>query len=386
MRMKRIAAAVLAAGLAWALHSAAAPAAVAQDVVKIADVAELSGGGAVSGTNWRDGVMLAAKHINASGGILGRQVLVTNYDSQSNPGISRAQVTKALDEKPYMLFGTVYSSSTKVNMILAQEAGVPQFTGSEAAEITEQGNPSIFRTSFGQQASMPRVAKYLQEGEKATSVAMIWVNDAFGKGGRDNAVSEFQKRGIKVVADLSTEVQQVDFSAEIAKAKASGADVLFPYLHEEEAARLLKEVRKQGWSHPIVGETTLTSSKTIELAGGAANGVRAYVGLSPDAPEPAVQKMVKPFEAEFKYTPDPNALKGYIGLYVVKAITERMGKFDQKNFAKTLHGATITTKQEPGVLMDVSYDNNGDPDRESFLVEVVNGDQKITGVLPALGH
>ena len=230
---------------------------------------------------------------------------------------------------------------------------------------------------------MPKLVGYIQNGLKARSVAIVWANDAFGKGGRDTAVAEFNKRGIKVAADISTEVQQVDFSAEVAKIKASGAAVLFPYQHEEESARLLKEVRKQGLKMPIVGETTLTSSKTVELAGGAANGVKAYVGLSPDAPVPAVAKMVKAFEDEYHYKPDHNGLKSYIGLYTVKEITERMGKFDQKNFAKMLHGAHITTKDEPGVLMDLTYNDNGDLDRVSFLVEVVNGVQKITGTIPA---
>jgi branched-chain amino acid transport system substrate-binding protein len=381
--LRRLIAVALAAVLGWALHLAAAPVAHAADVVKIACVAELSGGGTVSGTNFRDGLLLAAKDINASGGILGRKVEVTVYDSQSNPGISRAQVTKALDEKPYVLFGTVYSSSTKVNMILAQEAGVPQITGSEAAEITEAGNPYIFRTSFGQQATMPKLVGYIKNGIKAKSVAVIWVNDAFGKGGRDTAIAEFEKRGVKVVADLSTEVQQVDFSAEVAKSKASKADVVFPYLHEEEAARLLKELRKQGYSGVIAGDTSLVSSKTLELAGGAGDGVLGFVGLSADAPSPLVKKMVKDFEAAYKYKPDHNGLKGYIGLYVVKAMTERMGKFDSKELAKELHGAHITTKQEPGVLMDLSYDGKGDLDRESFLIKVIKGTQEITDTIPA---
>lgn len=383
--LRKLVAVAIATVLGWALHTATPPVAAAQEVVKIACVAELSGGGTVSGTNFRDGVLLAAKHINASGGILGRKVEVTTYDSQSNPGISRAQVTKALDDNPYALFGTVYSSSTKVNMILAQEAGVPQITGSEAAEITEQGNPYIFRTSFGQASAMPKLVRYIAEGIKAKSVAVIWVNDAFGKGGRDTSIAEFKKRGVNVVADLSTEVQQVDFSAEVSKAKASGADVVFPYLHEEEAARLLKELRKQGYPGIIAGDTSLTSSKTLELAGGAGNGVLGFVGLSADAPSPLVKKMVKAFEDEYKYKPDHNGLKGYIGLYVVKAITERMGKFDSKLLAKTLHGAHITTKDEPGVLMDLSYDDNGDLDRESFLIKVVNGAQQITGTIPAGG-
>jgi branched-chain amino acid transport system substrate-binding protein len=46
---------------------------------------------------------------------------------------------------------------------------------------------------------------------------------------------------------------------------------------------------------------------------------------------------------------------------------------------------TITPKDEPGVLMEATFDNNGDIDRESFLGEVVNGNQKIVEILPKLG-
>jgi branched-chain amino acid transport system substrate-binding protein len=51
---------------------------------------------------------------------------------------------------------------------------------------------------------------------------------------------------------------------------------------------------------------------------------------------------------------------------------------------KTLHGLTIKPEQEPGILMEVTIDENGDLDRQSFLGEVVNGKQTITKVLPKL--
>jgi branched-chain amino acid transport system substrate-binding protein len=50
--------------------------------------------------------------------------------------------------------------------------------------------------------------------------------------------------------------------------------------------------------------------------------------------------------------------------------------------AQALHGMVISAKKNPGVLMDVAIDQNGDLDRESFLVEVKNGKQEVTTVLP----
>ena len=73
------------------------------------------------------------------------------------------------------------------------------------------------------------------------------------------------------------------------KAKQANADALFVYTNEEESARALRELRKQGYDKPIVGETVLTSQKVIELAGDAANGAVAHVGLTADAPQPGDQ-------------------------------------------------------------------------------------------------
>ena len=80
----------------------------AQLTVNMPIVIELSGAGAVSGTNFRDGAVLAIEEINAKGGILGRKINAPQSDTQSNPGTSRAQVQKAIDSDPYVILGPVF--------------------------------------------------------------------------------------------------------------------------------------------------------------------------------------------------------------------------------------------------------------------------------------
>ena len=73
-------------------------------------------------------------------------------------------------------------------------------------------------------------------------------------------------------------------------------------------------------------------------------------------------------------------------MYAVKFVTEKkIGKLDRKALAKAMHGLTITPQEEPGILMETSWDNVGEIDRISFLAEVVNGKQNISKVLPKLG-
>src|ERR1700690_1163813 len=352
--------------------------------IKLADVAELSGGGATVGTNWKNGIDLATEEINAKGGILGRKLEVTHADSQSNPGVARAQVQKALDNEPYVLLGPGYSGSVKVTAPLAAEAGITQIVGGEAAELTQAGNKFLFRTSFGQQSSMPKVAKYINDELKAKSVAIVWVNNDFGKGGRDVKPRELARYGIKVAADLSTEAGQADFAADVSKIKAANPDAVFIYLNEEESARILKELRRQGVTAPLIGETTLVGQKVVELAGGAANGARGHVGLTTDAPVDLVQAFREKFVKKYNYIPDHNGIKGYLAIYMIKAATEKMGKVDAKALAANLHGLTVKAANEPGILMDVTFDQNGDIDRQGFLVEIVGGKQVVKQVLPKL--
>ncbi|MAS03399.1 MAG: ABC transporter substrate-binding protein [Ahrensia sp.] len=351
--------------------------------VTIADVAELSGAGAAAGAVWHDGVTMGFDEVNAAGGILGEQVNLVSYDSQTDPQNSRAMVQKAIDEGTFVLMGTVYSSSTVVNMLVAQQNGMPQFTGSESPTITAKGNPYIFRTSFGAQKSMPKVATYYADGLGAKKVAVVWANTEFGKGGRDAFLANAEEKGIEIIADIPTEQAQVDFAADVAKIKAAGADAIFAYMTEEESARFLIEADKQDVGVPIGGETVLVSQKVIDLAGDAANGAFGHVGLSADAPVPAIQEMSKKFEERFGYKADHNAIKGYIGAWTVKYVTEQIGEFDREKFADTMHGLCLDAASHPNILMDVCWDDTGEVSRESFLVEVIDGKQQITKTLPA---
>ena len=365
--------------------SISASAAFSQDVIKIANIVELSGGGATAGTNFKNGVELAVKEINASGGILGKKIQTTTADTQSNPGVAKGLTQKAIDNDTFAIFGPVFSGSIMVSMAESRKAEVPNFTGGEAASITEQGNPYIFRTSFTQATAMPKVARYISDTAKLKTLAIIFVNNDFGKGGLDMIKKALDKSSTKVVAEISSDSGQVDFSAAVLKAKQSNADGVFVYSNEEESARILRELRKQGWTKPVIGETTLTGQKVIELAGEAANGAVAHVGLTVDAPLPAIRAFRAKFEKEYKYISDHNGMKGYSGIYTLKAAIEKVGKLDRKAVAVAMHTLKVTTDKEPGILMDVRFDANGDLDRDSFLVEVKNGKQEVVATLPPLG-
>lgn len=299
-------------------------AAWAQQPVKIVGLMELSGPGATSGSHFKAGLELATKEINAAGGILGRRIALEINDTQTNPGVAKALVMKAADADAFAVFGPIFSGSVLVSMEEAKRAEIPNFVGGEATAITQRGNPFVFRTSFSQAPAL--------------------------------------------------------------RARQSNADVLFAYLTVDESARLLRELKKQGYGKPVIGETTIMQQSVIDLAGEAANGARGHVGLTIDAPNPAIRAFAEKFERDNKFKSSHEGLKAYIGMYTLKAVTEKVGRFDRKAVAQAMKGLALTAKQYPGVLMDLAYDENGDLDRESFMVEVKSGKQVAVKVLPPLGR
>lgn len=351
----------------------------------VVNAVELSGDGAIAGNNFNNGAMLAFKEINAAGGILGRKIEVLPLDIQTKPEVARAAVRKAADMDAYALMGPVFSGMVAAAANDIKEAEIPAFIGGEATNLTLQGNPYLFRTSLSQATAMPKLAQYLKDGLRVATVAMVWVDNEFGQGGREAMTQALAAQGIELVADLMTKPEQQDFADVVQKVMDSKADAAFIYLNEREAAACLRQLFDQGFGGWTVGETTLAGQAVIELAGSAANGVRAHVGLTPDALVPAIREFSNRFLEEYKYRSDHNGMKGYIAAYVLKAATEKAGTFDRKALAQAMRGLALSADEHPGILLDVKYDEKGDLDRVSFIVRVAGRHQEMIAMLPALG-
>ena len=125
----------------------------------------------------------------------------------------------------------------------------------------------------------------------------------------------------------------------------------------------------------------LTSSKVIELAGKAANGPVAPVGLTVEAPQ--LQAWYKKFQAAHNTVSDHNGVKGYTRCQTPEASIENAGRFDRKAAAAAVGNSCFSAKHHPGVLVDVCFEDQGDIDRESFMTEVRGGKAVVVVVVVA---
>lgn len=343
-----------------------------------------------AGVNWRAGVEHGVAVINDEGGILGCTVEVEYQDTQADPDVSRQVVAEGVELDPYAFLGTVFSSSTIVNMVEAQRAMIPQIVGAEAPDITNRevngDNDYIFRTSFGGDNAAPKLVEFML-AEGVGSVDIIYKNDEFGAGGAGAHQAAMEAAGIEIGEVILVQPDQLDQSGEVSQLIASDSDAVFVYMTEIETGAFLDERTAQGLEKPLYGGDVLTSPASLELAQpGAGDGAKSHSNLAAGA-----DVFADWFVTHEEFHPgiegvDHNNIKGYMAVHYIKEITERLGVFDRVAFAEALHCATITTADEPGVLLDVTFDGNGDLDRESFILEVVDGVGQVSAIAPPLGN
>jgi branched-chain amino acid transport system substrate-binding protein len=289
-----------------------------------------------------------------------------------------AAMKRAMERNPFVVLGTVMSTSTIVNMTILQEAGIPQITGSEGTAITQKGNPNIFRTSYNPSLNMQKLVKFILESFKAKKLGVIYVNNVLGKSGRD-AVMEQLKGKLEIVADIATEEGQADFTGELSRLKASGADTLYLHTHEEEGGKVMVQFKQMGLKLNVCS-AGLDLSHVARLAKESADGLVGFDEPygAPDSP------LGKKYHAKYGEDIDSEAVKGYIAPHVVRAVVNKIKSFDQQKFRDALHKHTICTKDEPGVLWDLHYNEHGDIDRESVMITIEKGKLKVLQTMPPL--
>ena len=117
-------------------------------------------------------------------------------DTQTDPPTSVAVIRRAINERPFAIMGTVYSS-------LHRGQHGDRAPGRHSADQRlrvgagrhQKGNPNIFLTSFSQQVGFAKLVSWLVEDLKAEKIALIYVNNAFGRGGREMFLEFLKERG-----------------------------------------------------------------------------------------------------------------------------------------------------------------------------------------------
>lgn len=284
--------------------------------VKIGVMAPIEGSADVAiGRAILDGITLATEEANARGGHAGRipYELVVRNDTGLWGASSNTMVELCFEEKVWAVIGSVDAANTHIALRVALKAEVPMInTASTDPTITETAIPFILRCYPDDRQHGYRLARFIFEEEGHRRVAILRVNDKFGRMGVGEFVDAARRLGHPIVMELRYGAGESTFSMQLERIRRANVEAIVLWSAAEDAARIVKQARAAGMKMPILGTDRLLSPAFLKRAGEAAEGVIATSPLPPDSGKAAAAFRER-FRKRFGFDPDPFAAYAYDG-------------------------------------------------------------------------
>ncbi|VVB70844.1 Chemotactic signal transduction system substrate-binding protein BasB [uncultured archaeon] len=236
-----------------------------------------------------DAMKIAAKEINANGGLLGKQVQLLIEDDQTNNVAAVDAVNKLVkvDRVPAIVGATGSGPSMSI-IDIATKSGVLQISSSNTGiEFTNYNDSDLyFRTCPSdalQGAAMAELAKKM--GYKTASTIVI--NNPYGVGFEDVFVKAFEADGSRVLDKVRYDPSQTVFDSEVQKVVSSKPDFVMMVSYPETGSLILKTAYEKGALKGIswLLSEGLMAENLANLVGKDSSGkyiVAGFQGLTPD--------------------------------------------------------------------------------------------------------
>ena len=188
------------------------------------------------------------------------QLEIMNYDTETKPDVARTQAEKAIEAGATMLIGAFDSGQSIAIAQVAEQRGVPFIVNIAAApQLTEQGYKFIVRnfpTAPMLIGGAFELHKEIFKAAKQTpkTAVLFSINDTFGTSMIGGIKAMFPKFNMpyEILDTISYDPNAKDLSVEVAKAKATKADMLMPVCRLNDAKLMVQEMVKQRWEPMIV--------------------------------------------------------------------------------------------------------------------------------------
>lgn len=339
----------------------------AQEKLKIGVVTTLSGPAAVLGQQLRNGLQLAIK--DNGGKLGGREVELFVQDDELKPDVAVSKAKALIDrDKVDFVVGPIFSNILVAIMkpvteggafLISPNAGTSNFAGKDC-------NANFFVTSYQNDQNHEVMGKYAQDAGMK-KVFIMAPNYPAGK----DSLAGFKRYFKGEVADeVYVPLNQLDYSAELSKIAASGAEAVFVFLPGGMGVNFVKQFRQAGLADKMkflsaftVDESTLPAQKEAAL------GFFGGANWAPDLNTPQNKKFVEGYQKEYNGAiPATYAFQAYdAGLLIDGALKATGGKTDNKDALR----AAMMKAPFASLRGNFKFNTNHYPIQDFYQVKVV---------------
>jgi urea transport system substrate-binding protein len=332
-----VAAAALALGSFPAVPSAAAPA-----TVQVGILQSLTGTMAISEVTVKNATLLAIDQINASGGVLGKQIVPVVEDGASDPSMFAQKAQKLIQQdKVVTVFGGWTSASRKAMLPVFERfkslLWYPvQFEGNECS-------PNImYSGAQPNQQILPALQWAEQKGYK--NIFLLGSDYVFPRTANLILKKHITHDGGVVAGEEYVPLGGSDFSAVINKIKLAKPDIIFSTLNGDSNVSFFKQMAAADLPSSKLPVMSFSIAEQEAKAIGPSLLVGSYAAWNyfQSLPDPASKKFVAAYQAKYPGSPvdDPMA-HGYLDVYAWKAAVTKAGTFDIDKVRKAAAGLTF---------------------------------------------
>jgi branched-chain amino acid transport system substrate-binding protein len=354
-------------GAAWLLSAGTVQ---AQDVIKIAAGAPLTGPLAKQGQEVANAVKLAVEQWNEKGGVLGKKIEVMEADDQGNPQVGVAAAEKVAADPAVMgaIWGITSVTCIPVSEILEKDSLAMISPGCTNPKVTDRGLKSVNRLCARDDLQGPAGILFAVDELKAKKVAVF--DD--GTTGPRGVADEVEKKGKALGIDISRYAIRSgdkDFRA-VLGTLPKDTDLIYASLWAPDAALIAKQLPDVGLDVRMIGpDGQYEPVDYIEASAGAAEG--NYVSfLVPDLKKlPSATAFTEAFEKEYGPVSSYGPL-AYEATNLMLSAIEKVGQPDRA----AIRDAVRATKGYEGILgFPISFDDKGDVEGAKVYIYQVQG-------------
>lgn len=336
--------------IALALACLAGSALAQNQPIRIGVVTPLSGTYAGIGQQVKWGLDLAARQINAAGGVAGRPLELIYEDEEANPAVAVQKAEKLFQvNKVDFLTGTVNSGSTlAVGQLAERNNRLIATTVSFADSITgDKCSPNVFRVNARAGMQSAALADWLGGTHPNANVFYLGPDYEMGR----STVAAFKQaaeaKGAKSVGEVFAPLDNKDYSPFFGQMRSARPAVIYTSVAGNDTVRLFSQMAEFGINRnvQVVGASGTVTSQNLPAIGKAADGFVTGVGYATGIDSPENRKFLAEFEAANKAKPDLYGADSYGVLFFYKAAVEKAGSTDTDKVRTAMRGLQWATPQ-----------------------------------------
>ncbi|HEX7120716.1 MAG TPA: ABC transporter substrate-binding protein [Longimicrobiales bacterium] len=348
-----------------------------------------------SGRSMHLAAQMAVDEINRAGGIDGRPLTLVVKDDEANDQKAIAVATELRDDpRVVAVVGHINSFATRAaaRIYNDEQNGVVELSpASTSPDITEAG-PWTFRVCPSDLQHAPALAQWTFDRLGRSRAAVLYSNDAYGRGIVDAFATAFEEHGGRIIARdpfLPQLIDSLGVDAYLERAMRNRMDALVIAGQAEEALSIIRTARRLGYRGPVLGADGLTG---LREAGSMANGVYVTSAFLPDRPTEEAQRFVEAYVARYNELPDHRGAMTYDAIYLLARALREVSAARRQHAEPGVNAtaalrrairdylAGVGTEYDPfeGVSGTIRFDENGDVAGKDVAVGVVQDGRIVT--------